>query len=367
MFSSVHPWNDTRVFYKEAVSLARKGFNVKLCAVGNGVKYDGSVDNLIVENLPKVKRVVRPIIWTRLFIKAFRENADVYHFHDPELLVVGFLLKKFTRSKVIYDMHEDFPAAIKSKAWIPGRIRNSLSNIVAYLEKFFIRRCDAVIYAEKYYKKNYKDINILKEDILNYPLENSILIKSSNENVPNIIYAGAISKNRGLFEMLKVANELKKRNVFFKMTLIGEFSDSLMEETITFVKSNNLYEVVELPGRLPLQKVCEYYGKSTIGLAILHPEKNYLQSLPTKIFEYMSFGMPFVASNFPDWKELIEKNKCGIVVDPFNIEQITDALHEILNKKELCIKFGENGYKAYCEQFNWIIEERKLIKLYEKF
>ncbi|HFU7090346.1 TPA: glycosyltransferase family 4 protein [Bacillus cereus] len=366
MFSSVHPWNDTRVFYKEAVSLAQEGYVVKLCAVKNNAKYDGMVENLTVEYLPRVKRIARPIVWIRLCIKAFREKADVYHFHDPELLIVGYFLKVFTKSKVIYDMHEDFPAAIKSKAWIPNFIRGKLSKTVAHIEKFLMRRCDAVIYAEKYYKNNYEDISIKKEDILNYPLDNSLPINTYKEGIPNIVYAGAISKTRGLYEMLKVAKELKKREVLFKMILIGSFSDKLMEETTDFIDGNNLHEVVELPGRLPLHKVCEYYEKADVGLAILHPEKNYLQSLATKIFEYMSFGIPVVASNFPDWKELIENNNSGIVVDPFNIEQITDAVYGILTNKELSMEFGGNGLQAYREQFNWTIEERKLVKLYEE-
>ncbi|MDM5190877.1 glycosyltransferase family 4 protein [Bacillus sp. DX4.1] len=365
IFSSVHPWNDTRVFYKETVSLAKKGYEVKLCAVQNNVKYEDMYENLTIEYLPKVKRLARPFLWLRLFIKALREKADVYHFHDPELLVVGYFLKVFTKSKVIYDMHEDFPAAIKSKPWIPKIIRGKLSSVVGYMEKFLIKKCDAVIYAEKYYKNNYEDIDIIKEDILNYPLDNKISINVTKNKVPNIVYAGAISKTRGLHEMLKVAKELKKREFEFKMILIGNFSEQLKKETTDFIITNNLNEYIELPGRLPLHKVFGYYAQADIGLAILHPEKNYLQSLATKIFEYMSFGIPVVASNFPDWTELIEDSESGIVVDPFNIEEITDSVHKILSDRELSIQFGENGFKAYQEQFNWKVEEKKLIKLYE--
>ncbi|MEM5647604.1 glycosyltransferase [Bacillus cereus] len=139
IFSSVHPWNDTRVFYKETISLAKKGFDVKLCAIENNVKYENTYHNLEVEYLPKVKRLARPFLWLRLFIKALREKAEVYHFHDPELLIVGYFLKIFTKSKVIYDMHEDFPAAIKSKPWIPKSIRGKLSSVVGYIEKFLIK------------------------------------------------------------------------------------------------------------------------------------------------------------------------------------------------------------------------------------
>lgn len=365
IFSSVHPWNDTRVFYKETISLAKKGYEVKLCAVQNDVKYEGTYGNLTIEYLPKVKRLARPVLWFRLFFKALREKADIYHFHDPELLLVGYFLKLFTNSKVIYDMHEDFPAAIKSKSWIPKFIRGKLSSLVGYIEKVLIKKCDAVIYAEKYYKNNYTDISIVKEDILNYPLDNTNTLHITPNKVPNIIYAGAISKTRGLDEMLKMARELRNKDFKFKLILIGSFSKQLKQDTLDFIKVNNLNEYIELPGRLPLHKVFDYYAQADIGLAILHPEKNYLQSLATKIFEYMSFGIPVVASNFPDWKELIESSESGVVVNPFNIEEITEAVHKILNDKELSVQLGENGFKAYQEKYNWKVEEKKLIKLYK--
>ncbi|PFR90090.1 hypothetical protein COK43_14035 [Bacillus cereus] len=366
IFSSVHPWNDTRVFYKEAVSLANAGYEVKLCAIQNNIEYEKNIENLSVECIPKMKRWARPLLWFRLFMKARREKADVYHFHDPELLIVAYFLSIFTKSKIIYDMHEDFPAAIRSKNWIPKFIRGKLSTVVGWLEKFFMKHCDAVVYAEKYYKNNYKDIGILKEDILNYPLKHSSSVSRISNKIPYIVYAGAISKTRGLDEMLKVASNLKGRNLEFQMILIGGFSEKDKEETIDFIQRNDLNECVQLPGRLPLHKVFDYYIKADVGLAILHPEKNYLQSLATKLFEYMAFGIPIVASNFPDWKALIENSRSGIAVDPLDVEMVADAICKIVTDKELSLQFGENGFRAYQKQYNWTIEENKLVNLYEK-
>ncbi|PEZ02194.1 hypothetical protein CN353_07140 [Bacillus cereus] len=365
IFSSVHPWNDTRVFYKESVSLANAGYKVKLCAIQNDIEYENNIENLCVECLPRVKRWARPLLWCRLFMKAQRERADVYHFHDPELLIVAYILSIFTKSKIIYDMHEDFPAAIKSKNWIPKFVRGKLSTIVGYLEKFFMKRCDAVIYAEKYYKDNYKNVDILKEDILNYPLQRTSSVSETSNKIPYIVYAGAISKTRGLDEMLQVASNLKERKLEFKMILIGGFSEKDKEETCDFIQANNLNKNVILPGRLPLHEVFKYYVKANVGIAILHPEKNYLQSLATKLFEYMSFSIPIVASNFPDWKALIENNRCGIAVNPLDVKMVVDAIQKIVTNKELSLQFGENGFRAYQEQYNWAIEEKKLVKLYE--
>ncbi|MEM5647603.1 glycosyltransferase [Bacillus cereus] len=183
---------------------------------------------------------------------------------------------------------------------------------------------------------------------------------------PTVIYAGGISKIRGLFEMLGAAKILKDRNQLFNMVIIGNIGEELQIEVDSYIKENNLSEIVQLPGRLPLSKVYSYYNKSHVGLAILHPEENYLRSLATKIFEYMSVGIPVVASNFPEWKQLIDDAQCGKVVDPYNIEQIADNIELLLKDNESAIQLGKNGFNAYKQKYNWEIEEQKLVELYKR-
>lgn len=364
MFSSVHPWNDTRVYYKEALSIASMGYEIELHAIKNNIVYDKEKTNLKVFCLEKRKRNTRFKTLTELLSRALKSKADIYHFHDPELLPIGYVIKKITKAKVVFDMHEDFPAAIRSKEWIPEHLRIPISKFVGVLEKYFLKKCDAVIFAEKYYKENYEKINIIKQDIYNYPLENLNKMNSLKNEVPEIVYAGAISKSRGFMEMLYLARELKFRGIQFKINIIGEIPLSLRNDTNQFIEDNQLLEVVEFTGRLPLNQVVSYYEKASIGLAILHPEKNYLRSLATKIFEYMSHGIPVIASNFPEWKELIEENNCGIVVDPFDVKQIASAVEQLLKTEKTRMLMGSNGYKAYKNKYNWDLEEKKLSDLY---
>lgn len=107
-------------------------------------------------------------------------------------------------------------------------------------------------------------------------------------------------------------------------------------------------------------------ARSMAGLVTLHPIINYIDALPVKMFEYMAAGIPVIASNFPLWREIIEGNKCGLCVDPLNPSEIAKAIDYIVTHPAAAQQMGENGFRAVKEQYNWAIEEKKLLALYEQ-
>jgi glycosyltransferase involved in cell wall biosynthesis len=116
---------------------------------------------------------------------------------------------------------------------------------------------------------------------------------------------------------------------------------------------------VQIPGPIPHEKVFDVLVRSHIGLAVLHPDPNYVDSLPTKLFEYMAAGLPVVASNFPLWKEIVEGNRCGITVDPLDPKAIAQAIEYLLTHPEEARRMGENGRRAVEEKYNWEREKEK--------
>jgi glycosyltransferase involved in cell wall biosynthesis len=83
------------------------------------------------------------------------------------------------------------------------------------------------------------------------------------------------------------------------------------------------------------------------------------------MFEYMSAGVPVIASHFPLWREIIEGNQCGLCVNPHEPEQIAEAIDYLLGHPDEARRMGENGMRAVQDRYNWAIEERKLRKFYE--
>ena len=113
-------------------------------------------------------------------------------------------------------------------------------------------------------------------------------------------------------------------------------------------------------------KGIEYSVNAKVGLSILKPIDNHIDSYSTKIFEYMAMGLPVITSNFELYKNVIEVNKCGICVDPLNPNELADAVEYIINNPKIATEMGRNGRRIVEEKYNWLIEEKKLLNFYKK-
>ncbi|MBC1606005.1 glycosyltransferase family 4 protein [Paenilisteria rocourtiae] len=365
IMSSVHPWNDTRVFHKEAVSLANLGYDVTLYATSSNHVYENNIPNLRVITFTPKSMMKRWQIWFKFYSIASQSDAQIIHLHDPELLPLGYFLQRMHRKKVIFDMHEDFPAVLKTKKIGKLSMPKWLIRIIYSAEKKMLQNMSAVVYAEKYYKENYEVLTTKQVDIYNYPFLQEAFEIAKYE-MPTLIYAGAIHEIRGFKEMLAVAQLLKKANYQFQLLIIGKVPERLEVYAEEFLIEDDLVNEVKLVGRLDLRELTTYYARSHIGLALLHPEANYLRSLPTKVFEYMSASLPYVLSNFKSYERLAEETKSGYAVNPLSPNEIVAQIKMLLDEPKKQMELGSNGYKQHVANFNWSIEERKLSELYDE-
>lgn len=368
--SSVHHLDDCRIFYKEALSIASR-YSVELHAVDLDRPFFS--EDIEIKPLPQYRlRALRLLNCFRLLLTALRSPARVIHFHDPELLPFMVLVKFLAGKKVIYDIHEDLPASISYKEWIPKRLRPLLAKVTDRAEIILAGYVDALIFAEFSYGRRFKDIKCRKAFVVNYALgpekfktqpENPIDVDSG---APVIIYAGAMGKARGTFTTIEALGILAGRGCNFHYYLVGPVTEKFKETIQREVRKNGLTGKVTLTGRLPLPAVFKYYKKAALGLALLHPEKNYVISMPTKIYDYMSAGIPMVVSNFPAWKQLVSEHGCGIAADPLDVREIAKAIEYLLLNPETGKSMGERGFSAFKERYNWQSEEKKLIDLYQE-
>ena len=101
-------------------------------------------------------------------------------------------------------------------------------------------------------------------------------------------------------------------------------------------------------------------------MVTLAPLPNYLESYPTKLFEYMASGVPVVASDFPLWRQIVEDAGCGLLVDPESPEEIAEAIDWLMDHPEEAAQMGANGKVAARQTFNWPSEAEKLLALYKR-
>jgi glycosyltransferase involved in cell wall biosynthesis len=362
--TTVHSPFDDRIFHKECKTLAKAGYEVFLIAQHDKEEI---IDGVHIIPLPKVKsRLKRMLLLPiKALSTALKVKADVYHFHDPELIPIGVLLKLFTRKKVIYDVHEDYGKQILSKPYIPKSVRKVISSLIKVLEYISSRFFDGIITATDDILRNFvyhkRVISVRNFPIIAY-FPNPARFDRESKDAFNLIYVGGLTEIRGIVQIVQ-ALELVDSNKQLKLILYGKFDPPEFELEVRSLKE---FERVEYLGWVDFERVPELLSKADVGMVCLHPISNYITGLPVKLFEYMSAGLPAIASNFPLWKEIVEGNNCGICVDPLNPKEIAKAVKYLMEYPDEARKMGENGRKVVLEKYNWENESKKLIGLYKK-
>ena len=349
--TSVHNYNDTRITLKECVSLKEAGNEVHLVTINEkDLKYKGIyIHGLKRKRQSRIKRIISSS--KQFYKKALEIDADIYHFHDPELIPLGKKLIKKGK-KVIYDVHEDVPRQIMSKYWIPNNLRTITSKVFEVYENNSVKKFSGIITATPHIKNRFLDKNKHVVDIKNYPILNELFISKKYINPAkenSMIYIGGISEKRGLFTMVNALNKLS--NVQLK--LAGTFSN---DKEYQKVKKSQKWDKIDFLGFIGREEIRENLNKSKVGLVVLHPLASYKDSLPIKMFEYMAAGLPVVASSFPLWEEIIIKNNCGICVNPKSSQEIAEAVRWIIENPIKSNEMGKRGRMAIEKEYNWEIE-----------
>jgi glycosyltransferase involved in cell wall biosynthesis len=117
-------------------------------------------------------------------------------------------------------------------------------------------------------------------------------------------------------------------------------------------------------GFLDRAGVRDVMARSLAGIVTFLPLPNHLDSHPTKMFEYMSSGIPVIASDFPLWRTIVEGNHCGVCVDPLDPGAIAAAIDYLADHPDIARSMGDKGRKAVLEKYNWDVESKKLTDLY---
>lgn len=361
IMSSAHPVFDIRIFHKQAKTLASAGYEVSLIVQHTKRETIDSID-IIPLSTPQ-NRFQRMFGLTfSVFRLAIKEKAEIYHFHDPELLPIGVLLKLFTRKKVIYDIHENYPEDIKLKQWIPKGLRPVVAKIYATLEKVMSKFLDGVIVVNGIIEDRFDDEKAIQ--IRNYPIlytDYSNAKKGENNEVV-VIYPGNLNKVRGIYELVK-SLEYIDTDKKIKLVLYGKFASSKFEEEIRDLKG---FSRVDYRGIVDHHTVWDNLMKSDIGVILFHPSSHSIGALPNKIFEYMSAGLPVISSNFSFWEDIVIGNNCGVMVDPQNSEEVAKAIEYLAENPKLRKQMGINGREAVLKKYTWENEGKRLVAFYEK-
>lgn len=359
--SSVHTTFDTRIFHKICKSLKGSGYDVDLVIQNskNEIK-DGINIVALPQTYSKTGRFLRVLPALLSKVVGYPKNT-VFHFHDPEILPVGYLLK-FFGYKVIYDVHEDVPKSILSKNWVPDIFKKPVIQIIRWLEKKASRYFDGIVVVAENVRERLDSPKTVM--VQNFPiLRNNTGTEVTYNPEGHLFYVGHITAIRGAREMIEtVARIQQKRKINF--LLAGRFSPLELKDKLQQLEG---WQYTNFVGWVNREELRQYMNNAVLGFMLLYPEPNHLRSQPNKLFEYMSGGIPVISSNLPRYSEIINRHKCGLLVDPRNVQEITKAVEWVLDHPEEASEMGRRGREAVVRYYNWENEEKKLLSFYEQF
>lgn len=345
--------DDVLIISRQGVSLVSNGFKVSYMVTDNKEDEIHNGIKILSTGYSPSSRFKRMLFSSRyLYKKAIDQHADIYQISEPELIPLGLRLIK-RGYKVIFNMREDYPSLILRKYYIPRIFRKLISKIIENYMKRSLKKFNAV------FSVTPDLVNITKSKwkcknsylLANFPLVNKDFNLSYNEYVKRgdvICYIGTIyniSRQELIFEILE---NYPKIQYIIAGKFWGKYGDQLKSlpywKHVEFIDGFKISEMPSIYARASISNVLRDFSYTSTpngSLGVL------------KIFESMEAALPIICSDVPVYRQMIEKYKCGICVDPNNKEQIENAIRFLINNKNIAYQMGQNGRRAIIEEYNW--------------
>jgi len=364
IIAPVHPWDDVRVFQKEARTLARAGFDVILMAQAPG---SDTINGVHVLSAPvSNSRIMRFLKLALVLREALRLKGAVYHLHNPDTLPIALALKAL-RQRVIYDTHEDFSERLLIREWIPTPIRRPLAWFIAKAEALIGRLADGCICTQPGVRKRLGGRAVL---IGNPPITQGAFIDAAYHAAETVqrgaevrlVYAGVISRPRGVDFMVDALAALNAEGIEARLWLIGP----AITEDLKLAMARPGGAFVDYLGKLPQSQAFGFMIKADVGLVTILDIADHGRSSPNKLYEYLVFGLPVVASDFPDWRQTLPEEVGVRYVRPGCAAEIVGAVKTVISLPDRGRSAAARGRDYVVTKLSWEREAEKLLGLYQR-
>ncbi len=391
MIATRHSLDDARVVHKEALSLLNAGYEVYLILSCNEsyeyVRNDGSV--IAVGKAPNgecvhmgLKVFGRPKrsgllgkwkTYQELSRLAANLKADVYHAHEPDLsLAIAVRAKKLLaktgyRVYIVHDMHEYPPGGPADNAskllQFPILLANFLWNKLSmnWVDQVFTANNIVRGYALSLSYKMSVDVLYNSPSLKLFPQPTTKSWPEKGEKLL-LCHEGSLPFNRGLKEMVGAVYSLRDKVC---LRIVGDVFGEEREWIKQEIETKKLRDTITITGWLPYEKVSEAINDCHAGLILFRDcINNRLAGPPNKLFNYMNAGLPVLSVDFPEMRQIIVEEECGILIYDQSVKSIITAIETLLANPENLNRMSKNGQRAVRERYSWEVMERKLLLSY---
>ncbi len=373
MISCTHAPEDDRIYKKEGITLQQHGYDVFHICYGKEGKSYTTADGIHILQLKKVQRTDGK--WAALrqsrmpdLLEAAREiRASVYHLHDVELCrLVDRLQKLPHHPKVIYDAHEPYGDNFRDYWRDRSLSRVLLRDLPALVaERRALKKADYLIATESNVAARFRKKNPHTAIVYNYSFFTPEDTSGYDKTI-DAVYCGSISVSKGIWLMLEALLACKQQGAEPLFVFVGSFADPQLErEVYAWIARHGLVRNVCFPGQFPIEQLNDYYRRSRIALCLFPRNRTNQRILPIKLFEYMSFGLPVVGSDFGHIGDLIARHQAGLTADPHQPQEVAAAILQLMYG-DAYKKYGPSSVSLVKEHFVWENQEEVLQGIYSK-
>ncbi|GAA0375672.1 glycosyl transferase [Acrocarpospora corrugata] len=343
----VHHPEDARILHRQIRALVDAGHEVTYAApyTARGVVPRPWVTGV---DLPRAaeRRRVTAVRAARQLFKSMRGKVDLCLVHDPELLFAVAGVRN--RPPVVWDVHEDTPATLSLKPWLPAFLRPPTRFLARLLEGTAERHLHLLL-AETAYAGRFRQAHLV------VPNETWVPDSVSTPGDDRVVYLGWLSEARGVREAVEVARLLRPHRV--AVELIG-YADPQSRPLLAGAVEDGLLEWRDF---MPNDEALKRLDGALAGLSLLHDEPNYRHSMPTKIVEYMAHGIPVITTPSPRAVELVERYQSGMVVPWQDPQAVAKAVLSLRDNTDERRGAGARGYAAARANHHWPNSARRFV------
>ncbi len=314
-------------------------------------------------------------LWIKTFQKALAQNADIFVCCHYVSLPLAVCAARIRGAKVVYDISEF--SMEHTSYWLPKMLR-PLSSWLQLSENMLIRQIAGVTCVPDrkltIYRRAFKNCRNT-EVVLNVPelelrvdtaLLNALKKKYAEKNV--LVYAGALIQSKGIMEAVKAVKVIRSLYPNFVLLLIGSCIGDDTALITDYSVKEGLVDSIDIVPLQPYEKLHTYYQCADIGLMLPYKgpnEENLTIGNTRKNMDYIKASLPVIVPDLGDIGLLVRQEECGVIVPSCNAESISRAVLSLLDNPDIAEKMGRNGHNAFLKKYNWNIEKKKLLKVYQ--
>lgn len=332
VISPVHPPDDPRIRGKLIRSL-QDDWDVTFAGIGNGPVNQSGMTWIELTG----GRALRGLRAGWLLL---RFRCDVASLHDPEMLPVA-LIASLLGKQIVFDVHENVPAQLRVKPWLPRLLRRPLSWLAGKLLLLAERRLQITL-AEDGYAVLFKRQHPV---FPNYLAGQPPAPRSPDPEV-GVVYLGDVTEARGL----ALAVEAVAASSAEVMTILGRCSPELERRLAALADAGGLR--IKLRGFVAHEDALQLAAAGSLGLSPLLDSPNYANSLPTKVLEYLAVGIPTLASDLPGTRSVVGGKPGVVLVPPGDLASWRAALENALDDDDLR-SAAQAGAAAIVDMYVW--------------